>query len=191
MIDYVAAGILNLSGLWIAGLRLYRRRYDKTEVVIRPPLWIMGFMVIGVAFDIYMILRAPMPELDWLVASRPALVGWVGIGVMLAGTLLFTAAQFNMGKSWRIGVPDDTNHISELTINGLYRFSRNPIYLGILIMLTGCLLVAPGPISAGIIILSYAGISYIISQEEDYLKGHFGSAYDNYCDKVDRWFSTG
>ena len=188
IIDYAAAIILNLSALWIAGLRLYRRFHDRTEILIRPPLWIMGFMAFGLVFDLYMVLRAPFPQLDWLVIARPAILGWAGIALMAGGTAFFCLAQLNMGTSWRIGVPDGDNDIEQLQTDGLYRLSRNPVYLGILIMLTGCVLVAPGPVSVLVLVVSWLGITKIIRQEEAYLNGQFGEAYRTYRQRVGRWF---
>ena len=70
---------------------------------------------------------------------------------------------------------------------GLNRISRNPTYLGIMAFLLGALLAAPGPLTFAAIVISFVGLSAIISSEEKYLKDRFGEEYESYTRRVRRW----
>ena len=74
-----------------------------------------------------------------------------------------------------------------LVTGGLNRFSRNPVYLGVMIFLIGGLLAAPGPLTAVGVIVSFIGLTIIIRQEERYLNARFGAVYDAYRRRVRRW----
>ena len=79
-------------------------------------------------------------SLDLLVAehgpSHQALQ-IVGIVLMLGGIAFLAVAQLHIGASWRIGIDADAK--PGLVTDGLYRYSRNPIYLGLLTTLVGIL----------------------------------------------------
>lgn len=100
-------------------------------------------------------------------------IGWVVI------------AQFHMGKSWRVGI--DTRVKTELVHHGLFRISRNPIFLGMMAQLLGLLLVQPDAITLAIFLSAYILISVQIRAEEEYLRALHPDTYPVYCTKVRRW----
>lgn len=75
-----------------------------------------------------------------------------------------------------------------LVTSGLYRFSRNPMYLGMLLMLTGLTLWLGNPIGVLPLIIFVAYITtFQIKPEEAVLQRIFGTAYSHYQDSVRRW----
>jgi protein-S-isoprenylcysteine O-methyltransferase Ste14 len=94
-------------------------------------------------------------------------------------------AQFQMGKSWRVGI--DTHVKTELVIHGLFRISRNPIFLGMMVQLLGLFLVLPDAITLAILLAAYILISVQIRGEEEHLRELHPDAYPAYCCKVRRW----
>jgi protein-S-isoprenylcysteine O-methyltransferase Ste14 len=74
------------------------------------------------------LMLASAPLLGVALWLDPATHSWPGLVLMLGGLALTIAAQWNMGRAWRIGV--DPAERSELVRGGLYRAIRNPIYSG-------------------------------------------------------------
>ena len=176
---------------WIGGYALYSsRRYKMKAVAVSPrqttPTQKM-LLVTAVVLDGYIIARAFMPELDtWLMtAASPSPV--MALMLMVVGFLLVIATHLHMGASWRIGVPKDDNNIDALVTTGTHQLSRNPIYLGIMLMLVGMVIAAPGPITVAGLLLTFFGLQSIIAEEEAYLERCFGSEYLEYKTRVRRW----
>lgn len=76
-----------------------------------------------------------------------------------------------------------------LVTSGVYRISRNPMYLGMFLFLLGESIIL-GSMSSLIIPFLFAAIIYyrFIIAEEKMLAGEFKEIYSNYCKKVRRWF---
>jgi protein-S-isoprenylcysteine O-methyltransferase Ste14 len=90
-----------------------------------------------------------------------------------------------MGESWRIGV--DREHGTKLARAGVFRISRNPIFLGMMVTLLGLLLVIPNAITLMTFVLGVALINIQVRLEEEYLKATHGEEYVRYTQRVRRW----
>ena len=185
----VALIVIILMGWMIAfGVVLRLRGVNPNAVAERNSNWMQRFLIAGAGLlDLYLVFRAPFPVLDDLVAARLAPAPWVALGILILGAVIILASQAGMGRSWRVGVPAEENHVDALVTDGLNRFSRNPVYLGIMTFLAGGFLAAPGPLTAVAVIVSFMGLTIIIRQEERYLRGRFGAQYDAYARRVRRW----
>ena len=93
--------------------------------------------------------------------------------------------QLQMGNSWRTGI--DKNIKTELVTNGLFKYSRNPIYLALLISLLGFFLIAPNALSLCCLVLAYPSIEIKIRFEEEHLLKVHPEAFKKYLKKVRRW----
>jgi protein-S-isoprenylcysteine O-methyltransferase Ste14 len=81
--------------------------------------------------------------------------------------------------------PKNTN---QLVTAGLYRYSRNPMYLGLLFLLFGAALWLGNPANIFVLLLFLLFITlFQIKPEEEILCKNFGSDYRHYCEKVRRW----
>lgn len=112
-------------------------------------------------------------EIQWM--------GWMILCVALAWTVI---AQSNMKNSWRIGI--DHEQKTELITEGLFSYSRNPIFLGMLLVLAGLFLVTPNAVTLIFWIVGYILIQVQIRLEEEYLQRQHGEAYAIFCRKVPR-----
>lgn len=65
-------------------------------------------------------------------------LSWTGIGMGFVGVLVFIAAMATMRDNWRAGIPAQDQ--TELVTTGIYRFSRNPAFLGFDLVYLGLLL---------------------------------------------------
>lgn len=113
---------------------------------------------------------------------------WVqisGVVVMVAALLWTVIAQVHMGQSWRIGI--DYAHRTPLITSGVFRYSRNPIFVGMMAGLLGLFLVLPCALTLTVMVISVALIQVQVSMEEQYLLRQHGDDYVAYCRRVRRW----
>lgn len=94
-------------------------------------------------------------------------------------------AQKQMSKSWRIGI--DAAEKTELVTTGLFSYSRNPIFLGMLLSLLGLLLIVPDAFTLMFFVVGFILMDVQIRLEEEYLQRMHGSAYNSYKEKTRRW----
>ena len=84
--------------------------------------------------------------------------------------------------------PEPWKPSSALVTAGIYRFTRNPMYLGMLLLYAGIALATGGLLTASAAVPVFLILNfYVIGREEAYLERRFGSAYAAYRDEVKRW----
>jgi protein-S-isoprenylcysteine O-methyltransferase Ste14 len=116
----------------------------------------------------------------------PDLVRNIGFAFVVAGFLSGVAAFMEFRRA-RTTV-DPHGSVTSIISSGIYRFTRNPIYLGFVLMLIGL------PLNSG----TYWGIvlapvfihlmnRLVIEREEAYLEKKFGAVYTSYKSRVRRW----
>ena len=154
------------------------KEQDRPNInpMVHPPLIALMFIVIA-----YVLGRiAPLP----LVA--PIGLRYVGLFMTFVGFLLGIGAFVEFRKART--TLDPHSSVQQVVTSGIYRFTRNPIYLGFLLMVIGL------PLNSGL----YWGIvmtpfyvllmnRLVIQHEEAYLAKKFGKAYTNYTSRVRRW----
>lgn len=112
-------------------------------------------------------------------------VGTVIIAAGLALDLISIGAFFRRKTTISPLAPDKT---SALVTGGLYALSRNPMYLGIAVILVGFAIRLGNPVSALVIpIFIWYNTKFQIKPEEEVLSEKFGAEYDAYRKKVRRW----
>lgn len=133
-----------------------------------------------------LVLNAILPaEPTW---SVPTALAWSGTAGMLAGTAVLAWAQRAMGRSWRIGIPDEA---TALVTTGPFAYSRNPTFLGFVLLLGGAAAAAPGPLTVAGAAAGFVAFSVQIRLEEDHLTMRHGEAYVAYRRRVGRWLGAG
>jgi protein-S-isoprenylcysteine O-methyltransferase Ste14 len=150
------------------------REYFRPPFI--PPFWLVGAVLAMLALDhIESAARVIPQDLSW--------VGWFLIGggltVAIYVDLIFTrrgTAIMPFGEA------------SVLVTDGPFRYSRNPIYCGMVAALIGFGLILGGPISL-VVIPIFVLIIYIcfIRAEEAILEAAFGTEYLAYKARVRRW----
>ena len=121
------------------------------------------------------------------VAISPALVAAVLLLVTGAGVFLWCIWDF---ASFGRGTPAPIDPPRYLVIRGLYRYSRNPMYVGVLSVVFGwSLLFQSGPIAIYGLALAAAFHLFVVFYEEPHLRRAFGPSYEQYCTRVGRWLS--
>lgn len=108
-----------------------------------------------------------------------------GVVLSVIAFVWITIAQSNMKTSWRIGI--DKEEKTKLIKNGLFRYSRNPVFLGLVVSAIGFFFILPNAITFFITMLSYYSISVQIRLEEQFLESKHQEKYLNYKKGVKRW----
>lgn len=161
-------------------IKLLRPEEDSAQVKFPPPLVYLGFLLTGLLLD-RLSGRVPdfIPVLPWImVAGGIALLA--GISVMLAGTSRFRQLGNNL-EPWK--------HANQIVSSGIYRFTRNPMYLGMMLLYLGLALWFRS--SWAVILLPVVFLvirTQVVTREERYLATKFGDEYLAYKAKVRRWF---
>jgi protein-S-isoprenylcysteine O-methyltransferase Ste14 len=109
----------------------------------------------------------------------------VGLALMLFALIWTATAQMQMGKSWRIGI--DLENKTELVEKGLFKVSRNPIFLGMRIALLGFFLALPNALTLVAVVLADLLMQMQVRLEEEFLTGVHGDKYREFCSRVRRW----
>ena len=124
------------------------------------------------------------PALAFPLPLRPVLalaLAGVGIACAVAGVLAFHAAKTTVNPLR----PQDASRVVK---TGPYRFSRNPMYLGMLLLLAGWALFLANVLALCCLPLFIIYMNrFQIVPEERALCKHFGSEYANYMKEVRRW----
>lgn len=139
--------------------------------------------VIVIAFSFFETLYNFFVPISWLDSD------WLqGVGLaLLAGALIWVLiAQVQMGDSWRIGI-DEKSSSSPLIQHGLFGISRNPIFLGMIVMLVGLFFTVPTAATLMITVLGIVLIQIQVRLEEAFLLQRYGKAYREYQSHVHRW----
>ena len=110
--------------------------------------------------------------------KRAAMCVWV------VGFILLFAGRFGLGDSFRIGQPKES---TRLRVDGLFRISRNPMYLGVYATLLASVLHTLNPVLFLFGTFIVAVHHRIVLAEETYLRKAFGREYAEYCRRVRRY----
>jgi protein-S-isoprenylcysteine O-methyltransferase Ste14 len=117
--------------------------------------------------------------------GRFSLLGFTGMVLAALGAMLGFAAQRAMGASWRVGVKEAEN--GARMQGSLFRLSRNPTFLGQLLLLIGVALAIPSlPTLAGALLFFWSA-SMQIRSEEAALAAANRADYDAFRRTVPRW----
>jgi protein-S-isoprenylcysteine O-methyltransferase Ste14 len=125
-----------------------------------------------------------VPVLRWIGGPWNE-IGWalitMGLGVDFWAVVSFVRERTTVN-------PVHPDRTSRLVVSGLYRLSRNPMYLGLVLSLCGWAWLLGSPICLGLVWL-FARVLVIvqIAPEEAALREKFGDTYLNYSKRVNRW----
>lgn len=151
---------------------------DHPGVIAPPPLIYLGFLLAG--FGLGQLVSEPSLGLDADWRRGLAFVLVIG-GLLLDG---IAAGTFR-----RLGTPPEPwKPTTALATGGLYRYSRNPIYVGFGVTYAGFALAMDSPVALAMLFPCLIVVDrFVIQREEAYLAAKFGAEYQAYKGKVRRW----
>lgn len=116
--------------------------------------------------------------------NSPEVLKKIAIATWTIGFILLFTGRFGLGRSFRIGAPREQ---TGLRTDGLFRLSRNPMYLGVYATLIAVVLYTLNPLLLLVGVYVAAVHHQIILAEEAHLRTVFGEAYELYCRQVRRY----
>ena len=165
-------------------------RRDIPGVIAPPPLIYLGFLFAGwAAAQLGARPEAVVTGLDWLAAGF-ALEVEVRRGLaltLIVGGLLLDGMAAGLFRRRGTAV-EPWKPSTALILEGPYRFSRNPIYVGFAITYLGLAVAMDSWIALILLVPCLLVVDrLVIQREERYLAAKFGAAYDAYRQAVRRW----
>lgn len=146
-------------------------------------LWVFEALALALPLSLHLVPAAMRVRVIQATAAK-----LFGVLSMLAGIAIYGLALRAFGSSWRLGI--DRNQPGPLVTRGIFAYSRNPVYLGLMLLAIGVFLVI-GRLE--MLLLAIAWVVYfhfLILREEQFLKEHYGDAYRDYARRVGRWWTV-
>lgn len=186
---FIYYGVLLVLRSWLlyknTGINPIKNLSKKGMAGFIENVFLVCFILVSVIAFNYVWLENNYQYLEPIAWLENDVLGLIGIILGFSGLLIALVAQLQMGNSWRLGLNEQEK--TALITKGMYQFSRNPIYLGLMISYLGFFLMAPNALSFGFLTVSYVAMEVKIRLEETYLEENHSFVYSSYRKKVRRW----
>ena len=153
----------------------FGRRKDAQTHTIET---LMGIATVG-------IIPAQLLSIGFEWGHLPVGARFTGFCIGMLGDLIFLISVLCMKDNWRAGIPDKNS--TELVTDGIYRYSRNPAFLGFDLQYIGVLLMFCNLLTGMFTVFAIVMLHLQILQEERYLTTAFGAEYLAYRHQVLRY----
>ena len=151
--------------------------------------------LLAFAFKIHLLLVIGLiidyiNDFGFLTASRfefidHTIAGGLGSILLVLCLALIIHSQNQMKSSWRIEI--DSSNKAELITEGIFKYSRNPIFLALRASYFAMFLIIPCPYSLFVFLIGDICFQLQVRKEEQYLQNIYGEEYRNYSSQVRRW----
>ena len=120
-----------------------------------------------------------------------SLTGAIGFVLLVSGSGIYLWCVWDFARTGR-GTPAPVDPPKTLVVRGLYKYCRNPMYLGVLSIVFGWVFL----FRSGSLAVYGAGAAFcfhlvVVFFEEVHLREVFGQSYEEYCARVNRWVPLG
>ena len=153
-------------------------RKDVPGVIAPPPFIFLGFLVAGwLGGQALGVPGFPLEPMGRKAVAVALIVGGFALEIWAVG--LFRRAGTN---------PLPYSPSTALVVEGPYKFTRNPMYLGFAITYLGLALGLDSPLALALLVPCLLVMQWgVIGREERYLEARFGEPYRDYKRSVRRW----
>lgn len=133
---------------------------------------------------------------SWPLFSKTAFGDCYYIWPIVLGLVITILGQLIRGLTIGLayivrGGKEGKPYAEGLVTEGIFNHCRNPLYVGNILMLLGVGILANSLVYVIIVIPIFLFVyQAIVLAEENFLRGKFGSGYDLYCKKVNRWWPS-
>jgi len=110
-----------------------------------------------------------------------------GVILVSFGLVIFILAFVSFGDSWRVGF--DVKTPGKLVTTGIFAFTRNPIYVFLILWFIGTFLINGTLIFLIFALLAIVHLHYQIRQEEKFCANLYGQPFRDYCARTGRYFT--
>ena len=142
-----------------------------------PPVYFLASILLMVALHLVLPI-ARLIQAPW---------SYAGAGLILVG-IVVTASSARLFQKYQTAIKP-FEESSALVVEGPFKYTRNPMYLGMLLILLGMAMLM-GTATPFVVIPVFAWLitTQFIVKEEEILERRFGHEYLDYRTKVRRWF---
>lgn len=151
---------------------------SRTDAQTRTVERLMSIATVG-------IVPAQLMSIGFGWSHLPAGARFTGFCVGMTGDLIFLISVLCMKASWRAGIPEKDK--TALVTDGIYRYSRNPAFLGFDLQYIGVLLMFCNLLTGMFTTFAIVMLHLQILQEERHLSAAFGAEYQAYRRQVLRY----
>jgi protein-S-isoprenylcysteine O-methyltransferase Ste14 len=179
----ILIGLFVFTG-FIVGYNLLQRLQGKKrlgEFPIRPLLFVVGKLSMGISWGFLFVQAAGVQLAPFPI---PAALEYVSAVLLLLGIAFVISAFLHLGSDSRFGVSDDSGG---LRTTGVYRVSRNPMYLGFYLVTLASLVSVPHPVNIGCGMVGVYVHHRVVLAEERFLRKKHGDFYEAYRRRVRRY----
>ena len=156
-----------------------RSTLRNLELKIPPVLWVLGCAICMWACAVW------LPSFTFALPQASLLGGllaFIGLCIAISGVLAFRKASTTVD-------PTRPEKANDLVVTGPYRFTRNPMYVGMLFVLSGWFLFLHNLAALVFLGVYFALITELQIRPEERAMGElFGERYQEYKREVPRWF---
>ena len=148
---------------------------------IEPVYFFSGKIALFTTWALF-IIKAISPKVGYFYL--PEFISWIAVTILCLGAFIISVSLVNLGKSLAVGLP-----LKETTLqtHGLYRLSRNPLYIGVHMIAIASCIYFPDLINVSFTIYGIYMHHRIIKREEYFLEKRFGKEWLIYRTKVSRY----
>src|SRR3989344_6448498 len=143
-------------------------------------LWLSFYIVLALYLIVTSLFSSNKLSL-WFDNLTLDIIGYI---ILAVGIIILIVSHKQMGKSWRMGT---NNNIKDLVISGLYKRSRNLVYLGLITLSFSMLVLIQNIFTLILLVLMILILNSIVKTEEKFLEKQFGEIYTEYKKKVRRF----
>jgi len=148
----------------------------------------LPFLILWTILILLIVFNVEIPLIFDIIIKNTFLsdyLSYFGVILSFIGLIIFLSALVSFGKSWRVGI--DNENQGKLITTGIFKYSRNPIFLFMDIYFIGITLVYPTPIFIFMTLIFAIGVHKQILNEEKHLARIYKEDYQNYKKQTRRY----
>ena len=185
---FVFGGMIGLQACFSFRIRQTGiRKAAKREALNREEGWQHTILRVGRALALVVFLVLYALNSHWLEVLRvplPDLLRMFGIVIGAASMALYVWSRVELGKEW--SSPLRVRECHHLVITGPYARVRHPIYLSLIVFMTGIALIAANWFLVLFLFISVVDLHLRIPKEERMMIDEFGDEYEAYMGRTGR-----
>ena len=159
----------------VIALPVARAQYRRYGHLTVPGLALLCLMLFVPNYLVELATRYEMPE---------TFLDYAGVAIALFGLVVLVLGMSAFRSAPKVFCLDT----GQLSVSGVYRWSRNPQYVGWLLFLTGFILTDWSLWCLAALLIEAVSLHFLVLIEEEHLRRAFGRAYANFCRRVPRYF---
>ncbi len=184
--SYIVLGSFTFLGIGLILTIIFAPQRNKGiglmgQPTIEPFLFYTGKFSLFFSWGFFLV-KAIFPGIKTIFSGL--ILSWAGATLVVLAAIVMLFAFVNLGASLRVGLPAEE---TSLKTKGIYRLSRNPIYLGVFMINIGSILFFPNYFNLLFSLYGMVVHHRIIKGEEKFLAGRFGKEWEDYTKRVRRY----